>query len=58
MTDIGIEHIKNVIRSQSVELPNQSDMTIEELQQWINGYAVCFRSVMDILESMKDNKER
>lgn len=58
MTDIGIEHIKNVIRSIPVELPNQNDMTIEELQEWINGYAVCFRSVMDILESMKDNTER
>ncbi len=58
MTNIGIEHIEDIIKATPVELPSQNDMTIEELQAWINGYAVCFRSVMDILESMKDNTER
>ena len=56
LTKMGYDEIFNRIVNRSVKPPQ--DLTVEMLNEWLNGYAQCQDDILTIISSMKDQYGR
>lgn len=50
------DDLKDLFAQMTIEVPS-SDLTIKELQSWINGFAMCHEAMLNMLKKYEERKE-
>ena len=54
LTEYGYEAIIGRVKNRIVEPPK--NLTIEQLNEWLTGYATCQNDILDIIESLSKSQ--
>ena len=52
-----LEEIRDRIKHIYVQMPYSPDLTVAEMQGWMNGYGVCHQEVLKILDRAIEEAE-